>query len=147
MTNPQTRGYLVGINSSKRFVIPKKLMEKIVETSGETVLMLWIPYKKTLQIQPVDTLEVVKVTVWFDAITTSIFETALKPLINQERSNLIFETGVLFPSKIGDKISIEYYFKNNSEFNKRIDKIKTLLKDIEGVDSVETIMLERYTGD
>ena len=145
MSVPETRGYLLGVNAKNQFEVPHKLMNKIVESTGETALMIWIPHKKTLRILSVNSKTVIKVTALFENITQSIFDLNLNPLLEKYNDILIFKTGVQFPAEINEKPSIEYYF--NPSQKDRIDSFEKELNNIDGIASVETKILERFTGE
>jgi len=147
MSKPETRGYLVGLNQNNQFVIPKKLMEKIVETTGETSLLIWLQHKKSLQIQPIVANKVIKFTIWFEVITHTIFESKLNPTLDQYNDILIYKTGVLFPMDVDEMSTVEYYFKFGEEHDERMAQLKAEVEDIEGIGKVELRYLERYTGE
>lgn len=146
MSTPETRGYLVGTDKNNRFAVPKKLMEKIVNSVGETALMIWLPYKKILKIEPVSSDNVIKLTIWFENITQTIFETELNPVIYSYKDILLYETGVLFPSHVSEKPSLEYYFRDGTINHGRIEVLEKQVMEIQGVYSVEMRTLERFTG-
>lgn len=145
MSIPETRGYLLGVNANNQFEIPHKLMNKIVENTGETALMIWLPHTKSMKILSVDTNTVIKVTAWFENMTQSIFDLELNPLLDNYKDALIYRTGVLFPAEINEKPSVEYYFTPSQE--KRIENFEEAIGKIDGISSVEKKILERYTGD
>ncbi|MFX1533634.1 MAG: hypothetical protein ACFFDI_05310 [Promethearchaeota archaeon] len=147
MKVPETRGYLVGLNEKGEFTIPKKLMKKIVDSTGETALIIWLPHEKTLRIQSVDCQKVIKLTVWFKVITQTIFEDHLNPAVEPYKNLLLYRTGVLFPVNVDEKPSIEYYFRNGAAQEEKIKELEKIMKNLEGVAFVEVRTLERYTGD
>ncbi|MHA2031918.1 MAG: hypothetical protein ACW99A_03660 [Candidatus Kariarchaeaceae archaeon] len=147
MTKPETRGYLVGLNEKGQFIVPKRLMEKIVESTGDTALMIWLPYKNTLHIQSVDVPKVIKFTILFDAITHTIFENKLNPLIDKNSDTLIYKTGVLFPDSVNERTTIELYFKDSNEQKVKLQNLKMQVEEIEGISTVDILHLEKYIGD
>ena len=145
MSIPETRGYLLGVNANNQFEIPHKLMNKIVDNTGETALMIWLPHTKTLKILSVNSKTVIKVTAWFENITQSIFDLELNPLLENYKDVLIYRTGVQFPAEINEKPSVEYYFTPSQE--QRIESFEAEITNIDGIASVEKKILDRYTGD
>ena len=147
MTTPETRGYLVGLNQNNQFVVPEKLMEKIVESTGNTALIIWLPYQKTLHIQSVNVSKVIKFIIWFEHLTYTIFENKLNPIIDSHSNALIYKTGVLFPDNINDLTSIELYFEDKENQRKVLDSLKNLVEEIDGISKVDIIDLEKFIGD
>lgn len=147
MTTPETRGYLVGLNQKNQFVVPEKLMNKIVESTGNTALMIWLPFKKRLHIQSVNVSKVIKIIIWFDHLTYTIFEDKLNPIIERHSEALIYNTGVLFPDNINDLTSIELYFEDKENQRKNLNSLKNLIEVIDGISKVDIIDLEKFIGD
>ena len=145
MSIPETRGYLLGVNANNQFEIPHKLMNKIVDNTGETALMIWLPHTKTLKILSVNSKTVIKVTAWFENITQSIFDLELNPLLENYKDVLIYRTGVQFPAEINEKPSVEYYFNPTQE--DRINSFEKEINAVDGIASVEKKILDRFTGD
>lgn len=145
MSITETRGYLLGVNANNQFTVPNKLMNKIVKSTGKTALMIWLPHNKTLKILSVNFETVIKITIWFENITQSIFDMKLNPLIENYKDLLIYKTGVQFPAVISEKPSIEYYFKPSHE--DRINSLEEEVRQFNGISLVEKKILKRYTGD
>lgn len=146
MSKSETRGYVVGLNHKNQFTVPAKLMEKIVTTTGDSALLIWLPNEKALKIQPVESDHVTKLTIWFHTITQTLFD-SINIIFNKYKDILIYKTGVLFPYHPHEKPSIEYYFKDGSPHENSLEKLENDLKGYDEVASVEIQVLEKYIGD
>ena len=145
MYTQETRGYLLGKTKEGNFAIPDKLMDKISVRTSDTVLMIWHSNKMNLKILNVENDKVTKIKVLFETITQTIFAEYLTPLLEQFADQLIHNTGVQFPKDIDGDAFIEYYIvgPESPEITQIMDKIR----NIEGVRSVESLNLSRYTGE
>ena len=146
MSISETRGYLVGLNQNSQFTVPTKLMEKIVNSTGNTALLIWLPNERTLKIQPIESDRVIKLTVWFHAITQTLFEN-INSIFKEYQEILIYKTGVLFPYHFNEKPSIEYYFKDGPSHENKLMELKSVVNEFKEIASVELQALEKYIGD
>ena len=146
MTTSETRGYVVGLNKNDQFTIPNKLMQKIVTNTGNTALLIWLPNERALKIQPIESDGVIKLTIWFHALTQTSFEN-INSIFKEFDDILIYKTGVLFPYHFDEKPSIEYYFKDGLSSVDRIKKLEKVLQEIDEISSIEIMVLKKYIGD
>ncbi|MCE7733903.1 MAG: hypothetical protein GPJ54_03430 [Candidatus Heimdallarchaeota archaeon] len=146
MSISETRGYVVGLNQLGQFTVPAKLMQKIVTTTGDSALLIWLPNERSLKIQPIESDNVTKLSIWFHTITQTLFDD-LNFLFKKYDEFLIFKTGVIFPYHTKEKPSIEYYFKGDISSENNIVKIENAVKEFGEVASIEVQVLEKYIGD